>query len=228
MERTRLPTSMVDAVSAGGAGQPVKSPHNKPGRPRDDDAEQRILDVTLAHLSRDGYSRMSIDGIAQAAGVSKPTIYRRWPGKEDLAVAAVARLQVSEPAVTSEETVTALTQILGNFRKSLLRPRGMALLGTVLAEEEHAPRLIALFRERIVSPRRAMLRAVLDRAAARGELRPEADLDAAVAMLVGSFYARYLAGQPINADWPARVVALVWPGLVRLARPTAASRRATP
>ncbi|MCX6597535.1 MAG: TetR/AcrR family transcriptional regulator [Acidobacteria bacterium] len=201
---------------------------SKPGRPRDDEAEQRILDVTLEHLSRSGYSRMSIDGIAQAARVSKPTIYRRWPGKEDLAVAAVARLQVSEPAVTDDDTVTALTAILSNFRRSLLRPRGMALLGTVLAEEEHAPRLIELFRERIVSTRRAMLRTVLERAAARGELQPEADLDAAVAMLVGSFYARYLAGQAIKPDWPTRVVALVWPGLARAStKPAARTRRAT-
>lgn len=201
---------------------------NKPGRPRDGGAEQRILDVTLAHLSRDGYSRMSIDGIAQAAGVSKPTIYRRWPGKEDLAVAAVAQLQVSEPAVLEQDTAAALTAILGNFRKSLLRPRGMALLGTVLAEEEHAPRLIELFRERIVSTRRTMLRTVLERAAARGELQPEADLDAAVAMLVGSFYARYLAGQAIKPDWPTRVVAMVWPGLARASTNPTATRRATP
>ena len=201
---------------------------SKPGRPRDDEAEQRILHVTLEHLSRSGYSRMSIDGIAQAARVSKPTIYRRWPGKEDLAVAAVARLQVSEPAVNDDDTVTALTAILGNFRRSLLRPRGMALLGTVLAEEEHAPRLIELFRERIVSTRRAMLRTVLERAAARGELQPEADLDAAVAVLVGSFYARYLAGQAIKPDWPARVVALVWPGLAWKASQPTATRRATP
>ncbi|MCX6590731.1 MAG: TetR/AcrR family transcriptional regulator [Acidobacteria bacterium] len=205
-------------------GPLTKSATTKPGRPRDDEAEQRILDVTLDHLSRFGYSRMSIDGIAQAAQVSKPTIYRRWPGKEDLAVAAVARLQVSEPPVTGDDTVTALTAILTNFRRSLLRPRGMALLGTVLAEEEHAPRLITLFRERIVSPRRAMLRTVLERAAARGELQPEADLDAAVAMLVGSFYARYLAGQPIKPDWPARVVALVWPGLARTRTKAARAR----
>lgn len=220
---------MVAPKKPGTPDRPSKASMNKPGRPRDEEVEQRILDVTLEHLSRSGYSRMSIDGIAEAARVSKPTIYRRWPGKEDLAAAAVARLQVSEPTATADDTVTALTAILSNFRRSLLRPRGMALLGTVLAEEEHAPRLIGLFRERIVSTRRAMLRAVLERAATRGELQPEADLDAAVAMLVGSFYARYLAGQPIKVDWPARVVALVWPGLARSAtHPAVRTRRATP
>jgi hypothetical protein len=82
----------------------------------------------------------------------------------------------------------------------------MAMLGTVLAEQQHTPELLAQFREHVVQPRRRMLRSVLEQAQARGELSADADLDTAVAMLVGSYYAHYLAGTPIARDWPERAV----------------------
>jgi len=71
------------------------------GRPRDPEVEKRILDVTLLLLQEQGFSRMSIDAIADAAGVSKPTIYRRWTGKADIATAALTQLRISEPPVIS-------------------------------------------------------------------------------------------------------------------------------
>ena len=85
----------------------------------------------------------------------------------------------------------------------------MAMIGTLLAEEGHTPKLIRLFRERIVKPRRDGLLAILEAARARGELDADADLDAAVNLLVGSFYARYLSGEGVPQDWPVRVVRLV-------------------
>lgn len=185
----------------------------KSGRPRDAGAEDRILEAALAELSRRGYRGMSIDAVAREAGVSKPTIYRRWKGKEDLAIAAVQRLQMSEPAPGAASSFELLVSILSNFRKSLLRPNGMALLGTVLAEEQTTPRLLELFRARLVASRRAAIRRLLETAKAQGELRSDADIEAAVASVVGSFYARYLAGDPIPPQWPRRVAKLIWAGL---------------
>ncbi len=188
------------------------------GRPRDPETERRILEVTLRHLAEEGYSRMSLDNIALAAGVSKPTIYRRWPGKADLATAALRTLQLAEPPVDTGTTTGDLIATLENFSRSLLRPNGLSLIGTVLAEEAHTPELLALFRERLVVPRRQMLLAILDRAKRRGELRRGANLDVAVNLLVGAFYARYLAASAIPAGFPRELVAMVWPGLVRQRR----------
>ena len=156
---------------------------------------------------------MSVDGIAREAGVGKPTIYRRWPDKAHLASAALALLQADEPVSDTGDARADFTGLLRNFQRSLLRPNGMAMLGTVLAEEPHHPELIALLRERVVGPRRRMLRRVLDSAVAAGQVRADADLDAAVAMTVGSLYARYLAGDGIEDDWPERIVAVVWTGI---------------
>lgn len=183
------------------------------GRPRDAETEARILQAALRQLAEDGYSRMSLDAVAIEAGVSKPTMYRRWPSKADMATAALRTVQLSEPPVDTGSTVGDLAGTLKNFSRSLLRPNGMALIGTVLAEESHTPELLHLFRERIVSQRRAMLRSILERAEARGELRPGVDLDCVVNLLVGAFYARYLATSRIPPNFPGELVEIVWKGI---------------
>jgi len=178
----------------------------KAGRPRDPETERRILEVTLRLMQEQGFSRMSIDQVAVEAGVSKPTIYRRWQGKADLATAALTELRISELAVQATSGIERLKGELRNFRKSLLRPNGMALVGLVLAEEHHTPELLALFRKRLVAPRRALVREALQQARQQGDIRADADIGALVAMLVGSIYARYLSGQPIPRGWVDRIV----------------------
>ena len=72
------------------------------------------------------------------------------------------------------------------------------MLGTMLAEEGETPELLALFRERLVAPRRRELRAVLEAARDRGDLRGDANLEVAVNALVGACFARYLAGELVR------------------------------
>ncbi len=200
-----------------------------PGRPRSDEAEARILAVALRLLAEDGYSRMSLDAIAAAAGASKPTMYRRWSSKADLATAALRTIQLSEPPVQTGSTLGDLTGTLENFCRSLMRPNGMALIGTVLAEESHTPELLGLFRERLVNPRRAMLRAILERAEKRKELRPRVNLDCAVNMLVGAFYARYLASSEIPSTFASELAEIVWNGVAaRKAEVGSKSSRSSP
>ena len=156
---------------------------------------------------------MSVDAVALDAAVSKPTIYRRWPSKADLATAAIRTLQLMEPAVDTGSSSGDLTRTLENFCRSLLRPNGMSLIGTVIAEESHTPELIGLFRERIVAPRRAMLQTILNRAKSQGELQAGADVDCAVNLLVGAFYARYLADSKVPPSFARHVVEIVWRGI---------------
>lgn len=184
-----------------------------PGRPRDPERDTAILEAALELMAREGYARMSIAQVARAAGVSKPTVYRRWSGKPDLATSALASFALSEPPVEGDTARARLVSALGNFRRSLLRPHGMAMLGTLLAEEAHNPELLELFRERIVAARRERLTAILEEGRAQGDIRRDADLEAAVSLLVGSFYARYLTGRGVDEGWPERVVALLWPAL---------------
>lgn len=183
------------------------------GRPRDDRVDDRILAAALGLLEDRGFQGMSVSEVARRARVSKPTIYLRWPGKAELAIAAVARVQVPPPLAGTGRPRVDLERAVDAFRVALALPSGASLLGTALTEAERMPELIALFRQRILEPRRRSLRSILERARRDGELDATADLDGAVNMLVGSLYARHLAGEPIGADWPGRVVELTWAAL---------------
>jgi AcrR family transcriptional regulator len=189
-----------DNLSANGVAQRAQ------GRPRAPHTDERILDAALRLMAEQGFVRMSMDTVAAAAGVTKPTIYRRWPSKIELAMAAlVAYCDVTLPEVVGD-TRTDLIAEMEHFRRALLRPNGMSLLGTVLAEEHKTPELLAAFRKYLVAPRRQRLTAILAAAQARGELREGADSGLAVNMLVGALYAQYLAATPFAEDWSTRVV----------------------
>jgi hypothetical protein len=96
-----------------------------------------------------------------------------------------------------------LENLLGNLRAL----PAMAILGSLLVEEERHPELLHLFKTRLVEPRRSMLRQAL----ATGDFPESADFDALTSMLVGSFYGRYVTVAGIPDDWPDRVLSVIWP-----------------
>jgi AcrR family transcriptional regulator len=171
------------------------------GRPRSKEVDRAILDAALRLMEREGYARMSMELVAAEAGVTKATIYRRYSGKEELASAAIADLRERRAPRATGDAYADLVAELRHFRRGIERPNGMAMLGTVLAEERHVPDLLAHFRREVVLPRRARLRAILQRA----ELRPALDVEIAINMAVGSYYAAYLAGGRPAAGWERRV-----------------------
>jgi AcrR family transcriptional regulator len=185
----------------------------KRGRPRDDALDDRILEAAVRLMGERGYARMSIEAVAREAGTTKPSVYLRFGNKAGVATAALEYLRERSGVPQSGDTRADLVLELGRFVRGVSRPFGMATLGTVLAEEHETPELLALFRERVVRPRRERLRAVLDRARERGELRPGADLEVAVNMLIGAYYAQYVAGDPFGRAWTGRTVDAVLAGL---------------
>lgn len=183
------------------------------GRPRSPEVDLGILRAAMIVMARRGYAGMTMDEVATEAGVSRPTIYLRYPGKAELATAALGSYRNRGRPEETGDTRADLVARLGHFQRGVERPFGMATLGSVLAEEHSTPELLMLFRERLVKPRRAELREVLEHARERGEIREDADIEATVNMLVGSYYAQYLAGDPFPEDWPEAVVDTVLFGL---------------
>jgi AcrR family transcriptional regulator len=184
-----------------------------PGRPRSARVDDAILAAALAELGERGYARMSVDAVAARAGVSKPTIYLRHPTKADMATAAIASMRAQPRPEPTGDVRADLVAHLKLLRVGLERPNGMAMFGTVLAEETETPELLALYRERLVAPRRRELKALLEAAGRRGELRPDANLEVAVTALVGAFFARYLAGDSLGGRFVTTLVDTVLDGL---------------
>lgn len=183
------------------------------GRPRNPDLDEQILDAARQILAAQGYPGLSIDGVARAAGTTRPSVYLRFTDKADLATSAVAGMTVDDPLPVSDDVRADLVAELRHFRTAVTRPHGMSFVGTVLSEEHRTPGLIARFRERLVLPRRRRLAARLDRGVREGTLRPELDVEVWTTLLTGALYARHLATGEVPADWPERVVAALWPAM---------------
>ncbi|WP_028060894.1 TetR/AcrR family transcriptional regulator [Candidatus Solirubrobacter pratensis] len=138
------------------------------GRPRDPQRRRAILGAAMALIAELGYDRTTIDAIAHRAGVSKPTLYRRWPhGKPELVADALRERR----AGASPDT--------GSLRGDLLAL--VAIQTSHLHEDVHlacglltqlrtSPELAAVMHEHVIAEERARFTTVVERAAARGEL----------------------------------------------------------
>ena len=187
------------------------------GRPRNPELDGAILAAAERQLREAGYAGMSLESVAAAAGTTVPAVRRRFQSKAGMAVAVIDSLRVeSMPAAGSESPRGRALALLQNFRTNLLRSNSMAVVGTLLAEESRHPELLAAFRSRLVEPRRAELRRILAEGISCAQLPETADPDVLASMLIGSFYARYVATSDIPDDWAEQALRHVWPHAGRL------------
>jgi AcrR family transcriptional regulator len=200
-----------DNGQPGPGDQAGGSSSRPPGRPRDAALDQAILAAAARQLHERGYAGMSLEAVAAAAGTTTPSLRRRFRSKTELASAVIDTLRIEPlPEPTGDPRADSLA-VLENLRANMLRPGGMATLGSILAEENRHPRLLERFRQRLVEPRRERLRRALRAGIDRGQLPARLDLEVTVDLLVGSCYARYLAAAAIPADWPDRALTTIWP-----------------
>jgi AcrR family transcriptional regulator len=163
-----------------------------PGRPLDPEISDRVLEATLVLLAEDGFARLSIEAVAQRAGVHKPAVYRRWPSKIDLVVAAVrSRTPPAEDPATGNIRDDLIRLIRDAARNAQRNPHARAGL-RLMAEAATDPDLASAVRSRIVGERRAITRSVLERGIATGDLRADLELDLAVDALFGPLHSRVL------------------------------------
>jgi AcrR family transcriptional regulator len=180
------------------------------GRRRDPGIDERVLAVAGRQLAASGYEAMSIAAVAHDAGTTRQAVYRRWPTKASLAAAALQ--QAADEVVAgadSDDPYRDLVDELENFQWGVSLPGRMSLVGTML-QDGVDPAVRARDQERVIAPRRRRLRAILERARDQGLIDENADLDIAVTLATGSWYARALAGLRPPSRWPERTAALVW------------------
>ena len=179
------------------------------GRARDPDIDVRVLAVANRYLSAYGFEAMSVAAIAQEAGTTRQAVYRRWPTKASLAADALQAAADAGPAWASTDPLADLTAELTDFQRGVSRPGRLSLVGTMLQESTERE-LLKRYRARVIAPRRQRLRAILERAQRLGSIDADADLEVAITLCTGAWYARALAGSPPPTNWPIRTAALVW------------------
>jgi AcrR family transcriptional regulator len=186
------------------------------GRPRSEKAREAVLAAAAELLLTRGLGAVSMDAVAEQAGVSKATIYRWWPTKETLALDALHyEWAVARPAVAGAWSLRAdLLSLLGPWVRVVgKRPYGR-VIAALITEAQTDPAFADLYLERFVEPRRAQVRPILLRAIERGELPATTNVELALDLLYGPLYHRLLHGHaPLDGRFLRELVDTVLAGL---------------
>ncbi len=166
-----------------------------------------ICDATLALLLEVGYDRMSMDAVAARAHASKATIYRRWPGKQELVLDAVRARGVG--LTVAEDTGSLRGDLMATYRSAI---HGSAvddadLIAGVLRAMRTTPELADCVRSQVIESKCDVSRVIVARAIARGEL--PAETDPLILHEVASalwFHRVLVVGGPVDDGFIAHVV----------------------
>ncbi|MDH2388061.1 MULTISPECIES: TetR/AcrR family transcriptional regulator [Streptomyces] len=171
------------------------------GRRRDPAADRAILEAALALLGEGcSFADLSMDLVAQRAGVARATVYRRWRNKEELVLAALGSLDLPVPHLEGlplrDKLVALVDQIRHRGQDTLLH----RLLAGLVGEAARRPHLVERFEETVVAQRRRAFEQALSEGVESGELRADLDVDQAIEMLTGPMLSRLILRQrPVDS-----------------------------
>ena len=184
------------------------------GRKRDPLKDESILQATRDLLVEVGYAGLSMEAVAARAGVSKPTLYLRYPGKVPLVFEAVFGRTKSREIPDSGSVVADLHEAYQWAVEEFTAPEARAAVPGLLAELASSPELAELVRRAVIAPEYARVRAALERGQARGEIRDDVDLELVIDAFTGTALARVtLLDHPVDRAYGERLVDLLVEGL---------------
>lgn len=190
------------------------SPPAKPGRPRSALAKAAILAAARDILMDQGLGRLTIEAVAAAAGVGKPTIYRYWRNAQELAMAAL--MADAEPGASPPANPGIQAQLQAQMARLIDRfatPRGR-MVALTLAASDPDSELARAFRDQVIAQTRAEGRAVLLAAAARQEVDLATGVEVVLDLIYGPVFYRLLAGHlPLSQTFGGAVVLGVFSGI---------------
>jgi AcrR family transcriptional regulator len=179
-----------------------------PNAPRGARSDKAILDATRELLAEGGVRKLTVEGVAARSGVAKTTIYRRFRGKHELALAVL--IDMVEQIVATPDQGDTRAELV-SFVDAAVQILGTTLMGRVMqglvSDLAVDPALAESFEDRVVAIRIAEADRLLTRGIERGDLRADTDVELAHELLFGPVYYRLLlSGAPLDAGLAARVV----------------------
>ena len=174
-------------------------PERRPGRPRSVIADEAILDAATDAFIELGWDGLTIEGVAARAGVGKTTIYRRYPSRLDLLLAAAERLAQQKGPVPDTGTLRGdLLGLVRAYLDMLTGTRAGRAIPAMVAATARNPELAIAYRS-FIAERRRESAATLDRAIGRGELPPDVDRHLVLDLLVAPlFYRAYVSRESLD------------------------------
>jgi AcrR family transcriptional regulator len=189
----------------------------RPGRPRSEKARRAILQAAADLLLDQGLARVSMDAVAERAGVSKATIYRWWPSKERLALEALLEWAATggAPRDTGSLRGDLLALVRPWVREIRRRPFGR-VIAALITQAQSDPQFAQVYRTHFVEQRREPMRAAFERAIARREVSEDLDVEVALDIVYGPLYHRLLHGHaPLTDRFAVDVIDLALAGILQ-------------
>ncbi|QNE22315.1 TetR/AcrR family transcriptional regulator [Kribbella qitaiheensis] len=178
------------------------------GRPRDAGIEGRVLAAAAAEMRRGGYDALSIDRVAEQAGVAKTTLYRRWASKAELVVALIAGLREDVPFEPSDDPRRDLTELVTAIAANLTATP-TSLIADLAAAAAREPRVGESVRA-LWAERHRSVTAVVAKAQEAGTVLDHVSPAVLVDQLVGPLYYRLLVtGEPLSPDYARMLISSV-------------------
>lgn len=172
-----------------------------------------MLEATLALVAEVGFTATTVEAVATRAGVGRATIYRRWPSREALLMAAAGELAGPAPAPDTGSLRGDLEEILIGLADDLGSGPAPSVLADIAAEAGRNPELRRLLDAHIHARRQASLE-VLERAAARGELHAGTAHEIVIDLLAGAvLYRLTLRASAVDASIIAEILDTVLEGI---------------
>jgi AcrR family transcriptional regulator len=185
-----------------------------PGRPRSERARRAILQAANELLESEGFASVTVEAIADRAGVSKATVYRWWPNKAAVVMDGFLSTVSSEvpfphTGCAKEDIRLHMSKLIEAFCGKMGRT-----VAALIAEGQTDPELAEALRARWLSVRRAEVKEILEQGMASGELREGLDLEVAADSLYGPIYYRLLISHaPLEEDFADTLADHVFAGL---------------
>jgi AcrR family transcriptional regulator len=163
-----------------------------------------MLQATLELLAEVGFEAMSIDAIADRAGVGKTTIYRRYNGKEELTADAIESIREEIVIPDTGKLGSDIDVLIKNAAQMTLSPLGRQTVAMIISSASSNPGFAQIYWTKYLQPRRQAFAVVIERAKARNEVPMDLDPDLVFDAMSGiMLYA--LIFQPTSEDWTAYV-----------------------
>ena len=186
----------------------------KMGRPRSEKTKKAILDAAYELLLENGFPSMTVEGIAEKAGVSKATIYKWWPNKAAVVLdgffaAKELLLEVPDTGSAKEDLILQADHLAA----FLTSPKGRVIT-ELIAEGQSDEKVAKEYRDRYFNPRRLISKHILERGMERGEFRQNLDLELSIDLIFAPlFYRLLITGEPVDSAFVRNLISYAFAGL---------------
>lgn len=186
----------------------------KIGRPRSEETKKAILTAAYGLLLEKGFNTITVEGIAERAGVSKATIYKWWSNKAAVVLdgffaATESMLQVPDTGSVREDLFIQANN-LANFITS---PKGKVIT-ELIAEGQFDTNIAEEYRIRYFNPRRLISQNIIERGIERGELKKDIDIELSIDLIFAPlFYRLLITGGTVDTAYVKSLISYAIMGL---------------